>query len=62
MKTEIKTGGFGVVLRMRESCGLDAAQRQLFHAITTLVAAWMQRRMPARCCSTERACQKGLTN
>ncbi len=27
MKTEIKTGGFGVVLRMRESCGLDAAQR-----------------------------------
>lgn len=62
MKPRLKPVVLGVVLRMRESCGLDAAQRQLFHAITTLVAAWMQRRMPARCCSTERACQKGLTN
>lgn len=40
MKTDIRTVGFGVVLRMHEPCGLDAAQRQFYRAIAALVIAW----------------------
>ena len=41
---------------MRKPCGLDAAQRQFYRAIAAFVIAWwLRRKMPARCCSTERA-------
>ena len=43
---------------MHEPCGLDAAQQQFYRAIAVLVIAWLLRmKMPARCCSTERARQ-----
>ena len=63
LKTEIKTGGFGGGFTnariMRPRCRATAVIPRDYNSRCRVDA---KKRCTARCCSTERACQKGLTN